>query len=277
MVLIVNHNMDELKKQGDAFMTDIMSIASQIPAQISTITISIKLDKELNLTRIISEFESSIVKDFMYAITGNKKSIEISDKKQFNNSIIFKCNNIPVDNDGHFLDKQAVKVFCNGSLHITGVKNIKDALYLAEVFTTMIELIYGGDGVSDMFKILEYDIQLMNFYFKLPGMVDGKVLRLVDVLNYLRNNTKYAVSYNNERHAGIIIRSPTFSLLIFDTGNVIVCSIKETSQLVEAKVFVQNILFSLPGKFGMNKESICRKRHKKDDNDFDYSRYLVLK
>jgi TATA-box binding protein (TBP) (component of TFIID and TFIIIB) len=267
----------QIKKQGDAFMTEILNIASQVPAQISTITISIKIDNEFNLARITSDFENSTIQDFIYAITGNKQSIEISNKKQFNNSIIFKCNNIPTDTDGYILDKQAVKVFCNGSLHITGVKDIKDALYLAEVFTTMIELVYGGDGVSNMFNIVGFEIQLMNFYFKLPGMVDGKVLRLVDVLKYLRKNTKYAISYNNERHAGIIIRSPTFSLLIFDTGNVIICSIKETSQLVEAREFILHKLYVLPEKFIIDKECISRKRHKKDDPEFDYSKYLVLK
>lgn len=268
--------MDELKKQGDAFMSEILSIASEIPAQISTITISIKIDKELNLAIIASEFDTSTVKDFIYEITGNKQSIEISKKKQFNNSIIFKCSNIPITDD-YILDKQAVKVFCNGSLHITGVKDIKDALYLAEVFTTMIELMYGGDGGSEMFKILGFDIQLMNFYFRLPGIIDGKVLRLVDVLNYLRTNTEYAASYNNERHAGIIIRTPTFSLLIFDTGNVIICSIKEISQLMEAREFMHHKLFNLPEEFKIDKECISRKRRKEDGNDFDYSRYLVLK
>lgn len=269
--------MEELRKEGSVFMTEILNIASQIPAQVSTITISIKIDKEFNLRNIISQFENSTIQDFIYEVTGNRKSIEISNKKQFNNSIIFKCNNIPTEENGHILEKQAVKVFCNGSLHITGVKDIKDALYLSEVFTTMIELIYGGDGVSGMFKIVGYEIQLMNFYFRLPGMVDGKVLKLIDVLNYLRKNTEYAVSYNNERHAGIIIRSPTFSLLIFDTGNVIICSIKETSQLIEAREFIHHKLFVLPEKFKMDKECIPKKRHKKNDIEFDYSKYLVLK
>lgn len=269
--------MDTLKKQGNEFMTEILSIAAGIGAQVSTITISIKVDKEFNLDKIILEFENSTIKNFIYAVTGNKQSIEISNKKQFNNSIIFKCNNIPTEEDGHILDKQAVKVFCNGSLHITGVKNIKDALYLAEIFTTMIELVYGGDGISDMFRVVGFEIQLVNLYFRLPGIVDGKVLTLVEVLKYLRKNTEYAVSYNNERHAGIIIRSPTFSLLIFDTGNVIICSIKEVSQLMEAKEFIKEKLFVLPEKLKIDKENISRKRQKMSDTEFDYSKYLVLK
>jgi hypothetical protein len=127
-----------------------------------------------------------------------------------------------------------------------------------------------------MFKILGFEIQLMNLYFRLPSMVDGKVLRLVDVLNYLRKHSDFAVSYNNERHAGIIVRSPTFTLLIFDTGNVIICSIKEASQLVEAREFIQNKVFLLPEKFQMDKECVSRKRTR-DNTEFDYSKYLVLK
>lgn len=271
--------MDLIYKQADEFMTNILAIASTIPAKVSTITIAVNTASQgFDLSKILEEFNTLKIKEFIYDVTGAKDSIVVSNKKQFFNSIIFKCNNIPTEEDGYILVKQAVKVFCNGSLHITGVKNIKDAIYLAEVFLTMIELMYDGDGLSYMFKITGFEVQLMNFYFKLSGMLNGYVLRLVDVRNCLRQNTSYSVSYNNERHAGVIIRTPTFSLLIFDTGNVIVCSIQDTLQLKEAKDFIQNNIVSLPSLCLIKKDCIvCKKQRKDRDKVFDYANYLVLK
>lgn len=270
--------MDTIYKQADEFMTDILTIASTIPAKVSTITIAITTaSKGFDLTKILEEFDTSEIKDFIYDVTGAKDSIVVSNKKKFSNSIIFKCNNIPTEEDGYVLLKQAVKVFCNGSLHITGVKDIKDAIYLAEVFLTMLELMYGGDGLSHMFAITGFEVQLMNFYFKLPSMLNGFVLQLVEVRNCLRQTTNYSVSYNNERHAGVIIRSPTFSLLVFDTGNVILCSIKDSSQLREAKDFIEDKILLLPDQYSIKKECITCNKQRKEDKAFDYANYLVLK
>lgn len=272
--------MDHIYKQSDEFMKSITDIASTIPAKVSTITIAVRTDASgFNLERLIKDFNSHNIQDFIYEVTGNKNNIVISTRKQFNNSIIFKCINIPTDEDGYVLDKQAVKVFCNGSLHITGVKNIKDALYLAEVFVTMIELIYGGDGGSSMFKIIGFEVQLINFYFKLPGMMDDKdnVLVLIDVMKKLRQTTNYSVTYNNERHAGVIVRAPTFTLLIFDTGNVIICSIKDPIELTEAKEFIQNKIFCLTDECMNKRYCSVYKKHEKEKNNFDYAKYLILK
>ncbi len=272
--------MKHIYQQSDEFMKSIMEIACTIPAKVSTITIAVRTDANgFKLEKIIKEFDSYNIQDFIYEVTGNKNNIVISTRKQFNNSIIFKCNNIPTDEDGYVLDKQAVKVFCNGSLHITGVKNINDALYLAEVFVTMIELMYGGDGRSSMFKIIGFEVQLINFYFKLPGMMDDKdsILVLVEVMKKLRQTTDYSVTYNNERHAGVIVRSPTFSLLIFDTGNVIICSIKDPIELTEAKEFIQTKIFSLTDDCMNKRNCSVYKKHEKDKNNFDYAKYLVLK
>lgn len=270
--------MEQLYTKGQTFMTEMLEIANAISAKISTITIALKTNSMFNLEKVINNFHKNDIQNFIYDITGDKHSINLSNKKTFCNSIIFKCCNIPTNKEGHILDKQAVKVFCNGSVHITGVKDIYDALYLGEVFITMLELIYGGTGVQSMFQITDYEIQLMNFYFKLPGMLEGMTLKLVDVLSYLKTNTNYAVTYNNERHAGVILRSPTYSVLIFDTGNVIICSITEPSHLQEAVDFVKDKLFKVTEHYLINKEVLNLKRIcRKKTIDFDYTQYLVLK
>lgn len=236
----------------------------------------------LDLTKILEAFEMEDIQKFIFDVTGDSKAIYTSSKRTFNNSIVFKCRNVPTD-DGTVLDKQAVKVFCNGNVHITGVKRIQDALYLGDVFVTMIELIYGGDGLSKMFSFKGFDVQLINLYFQVPlsssnsDCEKAQVLDLVKVKEYLQRETPYYVCYNTERHAGVIVKAVEFTLLVFDTGNVIISSIKQPSQLAVVRDFIKEHIIGLPNCGALIEKSVVKYACKKPKRDFDYGQYLVLK
>ena len=244
-------------------------------ASISTMTILLVLDKSVNLTKVLDEFKTDNIQDFICEVTGDKNSITTSSKRPFNNAVVFNCRKIYTD-DGTLLEKQAVKVFCNGNIHITGVKNVLDALYLGDVFVTMLEIMYGGDGMSSMFTFTRFDVQLVNLYFQVPLPSVKQVLDLRKVKDVLQKTTPYYVCYNTERHAGVIVKATDFTLLIFDSGNVIISSIKEPYQLQIVKGFVQEHIIGLPSKDTvLNKPDKYSKRAKQDP--FDYGSYLVLK
>lgn len=271
--------------QADAtkFMEEVEEIASTIPAVISTMTVLIVLDSvdssermPLDLTKILEAFETDEIQQFISDVTGDSKAIYTSSKRTFNNSIVFKCRNVPTE-DGTVLDKQAVKVFCNGNVHITGVKRIQDALYLGDVFVTMIELMYGGDGLSKMFSFKSFDVQLINLYFQVPLSLSDKVLDLVKVKEYLQRETPYYVCYNTERHAGVIVKAVEFTLLVFDTGNVIISSIKRPSQLAVVRDFIKEHIIGLPNCGTLVEKEVLKYGCKRPKRDFDYSQYLVLK
>lgn len=258
-------------------MKEIHTIAETIPATISTMTVLLVLNQSLNLQKILQEFTTPTIQTFLQDVTGDAKSIYTSSKRPFNNSLVFKCKDVPTD-DNSILNKQAVKVFCNGNVHITGVKNINDALYLGDLFTTMIELIYGGNGVCSMFTFLRFEVQLVNLYFQLPLVSNDKVLDLTKVMHYLQQNTPFFACYNTERHAGVIVKAIDFTLLVFGSGNVIISSIKEPSQLKVVRDFIQEYILQLPLRLEVlvDKPLLITKRHNPNPS-FDYNKYIVLK
>lgn len=263
-------------------MQQIHTIAETIPATVSTMTILLVLNHPLNLNKILEEFPTDTIQTFLLEVTGDAKSIYTSSKRPFNNSLVFKCKSIPTDNNT-ILEKQAVKVFCNGNVHITGVKNITDALYLGDLFVTMIELMYGGNGASNMFTFSRFEVQLVNLYFQLPLLStpgNDKLLNLTQVMLYLQQNTPYYVCYNTERHAGVIIKAIDFTLLIFSSGNVIISSIKDPSQLQVVRDFIQKHIICLSSCTDtlVDKPLLLGNKYiKRPKPDFDYSKYIVLK
>lgn len=243
-------------------------------------TILLVLNHPLNLNKILEMFSSETIQSFLLEVTGDTQSIYTSSRRPFNNAVVFKCKGVPTDNNT-ILDKQAVKIFCNGNVHITGVKNITDALYLGDLFATMIELMYGGIGGSYRYTFSRFEVQLVNLYFQLH-LVDSndKLLNLSKVMQYLQNNTPYYACYNTERHAGVIVKAVEFTLLIFSSGNVIISSIKEPSQLEVVRDFIQEHIICLPSQTDMIVDKpllLCNSHHKRPKPDFDYNKYIVLK
>jgi hypothetical protein len=213
---------------------------------------------------------------------GGKETIYPSSKKAFHNAVVFKTKG--VEDDGRVLGKQSVKIFCNGNMHITGVRNLCDALYLADVFSTIVELIYGGNGAQGFFEICDYQIQLINFYLIIPTTKENTLLDLNKVCNVLKCNTPYFVSYNTERHAGVIVKAVDFTLMVFDSLNVLISSIKNVEQLVIARDFIKSHVFTLVDSgccLDESYELICpnpkRNRHKNEHNKFDYGLYIMLR
>lgn len=271
--------MSHLQEDATKFMQQIHTIAETIPATVSTMTILLVLNQPLNLQKILEQFTTGTIQTFLSEVTGDAKSIYTSSKRSFNNSLVFKCKGVPTDNNTT-LDKQAVKVFCNGNVHITGVKNITDALYLGDLFITMIELMYGGNGASNMFTFSRFEVQLVNLYFQLPLLSSDKLLNLTKVMLYLQQNTPYFVCYNTERHAGVIVKAVEFTLLIFSSGNVIISSIKQASQLQVVRDFIQEHVICLSSRTDtlVDKPLLLGNKYiKRPKPNFDYNKYIVLK
>ena len=275
---IMTTNVSNLQTNATVYMERINAIASTIPATVSTMTVLLVLNQPLDLNKVLEDFKSDDIQNFIYEVTGDSKSVYTESKRPFNNSLVFKCKGVPT-NDGTVLDKQAVKVFCNGNVHITGVKKITDALYLGDVFATMLELVYGGDGISNMFTFTSFDVQLVNLYFQLDMPSKDKLFDLSKVKDLLTSTIPYFVCYNTERHAGVIIKAVEFTLLIFNSGNVIISSIKHPVQLEIVRDFIKNNIVNLPKQVALlDKPSAMTHNYiKRAKQDFDYSKYIILR
>ena len=244
-------------------------------------TISIKLKgADLDLQRVQESFQtSSEIQDFLREISGYNQPVVMTSKAKFFNSLMFKCVNLTTDDTNKMLQSQSVKLFCNGNLHITGVKNITEALYIGEVFGIILDLVHGGNiGVFSVEG--QPSVQLVNVCIKLP-IPDNNIINLQNTVTTLKTKTTYFVCYNTERYPGIIVKAPNFSLLIFDSGNLIITATKTVEQIREAHDYITaNLIPALPDLLTQScsdrssNEGVKTRSRKRV---FDYGQYVELR
>ena len=243
--------------QAVALMQEFNSAAALLPATLTTMTVLIRVATpvSLDLQNIKNEFMSDAGQQLIQQITRGSNDIQLTSKEVFNNSLIFKCRG-----------KEAVKVFTNGNMHMTGIKDLMDAVCLADVFAAMIK----SYGASPDFSFV---IQLANFCHTLADIAPSSKLDLGKLESHLRSRTPYATFYNTERHAGVIMRAPAFTLLTFESGKTIISSVTTPEELKEAGDFIKEHLTPLAQQctVAVSLGATTRKRK------FDYNQYLLLK
>lgn len=256
----------------NAFMTGLLAVTPP-GLHLSTMTVLVKLDREVSLVRVADGAPAQT--DFVREVVGSADAISIRVPKEgnrsFNNCLIFDCAS----------PKVTVKVFCNGNLHITGARSTTQAVETAEVFATLFELIYGGDGVSSLFNVIGFDVQMINHHYKLPGIPKDTVISLPALKDALKKVSPYFVSYNNEHHAGVILKAPQYTIIVFESGNTIFTAITTAVQLAEAFGFFKGFMDTHLDALLMPQVPIKKRANKRGrttkNQGFDYGAFIVLK
>jgi len=258
--------------RASEFMTEIRQCLAKLPVQthISTITVNVKLSKTIHLEEIKANFQQEHVQDFVHCVDGMEGVLfSPTNTKNFSNSLVFK---FPSGKQ-----QKAIKVFCNGSLHITGYNDLQKAMYMAEVFAAFLELIEGGDGLQDTFHIREYAIQTINICYKLEISQDMKI-NLGVLASLLQKTCNYYISFNTDQYVGLVIKAPNFQVLVFESGSVILTCVKDVPMIEMAFWFSHKTLTDLLDQVVADKYTTTRKpKNKSDNTEFDYSKYIVLK
>jgi TATA-box binding protein (TBP) (component of TFIID and TFIIIB) len=206
------------------------------------------------------------------------------DKSTFHNCTIFMLH----DQDQRH--RVAIKCFTNGTLHITGVKSLQRAYDIAEMFCSLIEVIEGGCGVGEWYSIQDSSIQMINMHVSL-SLEEGQLLNLDMTHDVFSKTNVCMVSYNNERHSGVIVKFLTedavcVSILIFDSGNILLCGVKSCNDFIETCRFIMriveqykdNIFFDARSTLTMDVKKKRRgRRQQKGHGQFDYGKYILLK
>jgi TATA-box binding protein (TBP) (component of TFIID and TFIIIB) len=237
-------------------------------------TVMVKLNGEdFNLESIYNSFhDNTKINEFLSSVMGKEDAIEIKKKgKHFNNSLVF---NIMINGRG---SKQSVKVFCNGSLHITGFKTLLEVLEVAEVFATIFEILDGGSGIDDIYSIKEYKVQLINIYYQTQGLTSEQGLDLQGLHRLIVEKSDYYSVFNNERYSGVVIKAPEFTVLVFDSGNIILTAITTIEQIRSAYMYMHNFMKTNIYNIRIDKMQMKRYDTKRVKENFDYGKYLVLK
>ena len=249
---------------------------SSAPRNIDNIVALVKQPEEHEaLTSLINE-----------VFGGQSMFFPKSDTVTFHNCRVF----VFMDNrGGHTNDdckKIAIKCFTNGTLHITGVDRLQRAQEIAEMFCVLIELVDGGTGIDGMYTIRNHNIQLINIHSSLK-LQENNSIDLLELSMLLRRHTTVVSSYNNERHSGVIIKYLTsnmnnVSILVFESGNILVCGVKDKVDFVESFDFIidfvqnhQNEIY-IADTNSILKNRLVRKRQK-TERKFDYGQYLLFK
>lgn len=242
---------------------------------VTTITICVYLSHAApDIEALIQVYESTsgVHQDFITEVFGGKEAFYPS-RRTFMNSVIFtlKPN---VDK----ATKVAIKCFKNGSLHITGVRTVQRALTIAQAFCVYYDLV-----ASCNYSVTDFDVQMTNVHFSFD--VDQGRFNLSEVFNIVLSSTEHECMYNNERHAGVIIKYlcqtlKKISIIIFESGNLLICAFCTSEEYKEAWDFITGFMnenWSKMFSLDVPMKSVKRTKSNHNDNAFDYGKYLVLK
>lgn len=250
------------------------------PPYITTMTICFFLSKPPQSIDMVADFvskpPSNLGQSLIDDVFGGKAIFFARPRsKCFPNCIVFTL----IETKSR---KVAIKCFTNGALHITGVENVGRALEIAEMFGALLELVEGGNGCGSMFEVERFELQLMNVHFQM-NIHEGKI-DLERLFQFVLQRTQHMSSYNKERHNGLIVKiltenMHTVSVIVFDSGNILVCACKDDTSFTEAYSFIigilQDVWLEVWQKDVLSKQ-VCNKRKRKHKDNFDYGQYIIL-
>lgn len=224
---------------------------------ISTITALVTLNKRVNLNTVQSGIKLDNSQLFIKDVIGH---IKLKENNNFHNSLLLR------------IGKQTIKIFTNGNLHITGYKKANDIIYISNVICVLLEICNGGSGLETIYKMEKLKIELVNVCFKMD-IDDNEKVSLKDYHRNLKKYTNYYTSYDADHYAGVILKTPDYTVLTFESGQIII-SVKDNIEIiVEAYGTIMEFINSKKDNF-ITIKSICSSKRK---GDFDYNDYRILR
>lgn len=134
--------------------------------------------------------------------------------------------------------KKNIKVFRNGNLHITGEKNPEANIAIARDVCKVLEQCFGRARV-----VYDFDVQMVNTNFRVSiGLMLGPLREAV-----ARDPQVVRASYDPETYPGLnckvkVSSGRVASVLVFNSGHVIITGIKQFSELSQAFAFITGFI-----------------------------------
>lgn len=212
------------------------------PLQICTITVHIK--SSLEKIRVVE------VNNLDLTFLGT--DVEINQTNSFYNSTTIRFKTMEKK-------KRAIKVFNNGSLHVTGYNNLTEAIKSGEKVLKLLD----DSAVVNTFKI-----QMMNTCVKsIVGLDLNELTKVFEM-------TQHITSYDVERHPGLKVKvkcgNRYVTLLIFRTGSVLITGVQQPGELLVAFRELVDILDRNDDVWVL--EHLAKKH--KVEKGFDYGAFL---
>lgn len=242
------------------------SSLSPSPLRISTITFGFKLvDTEIILSELANNFKKTMFArsiEFKKNSKKSKKNMELN--YNFYNQCSIQCF-IPHELYKNQLVKISVKVFHNGSFNVTGARSIQGIVH---TIRELLKYLLSYNNVlkyNNKICIKDVKINMINTDFSIEKKIKQKMLN--DILNnekysiengsfvkrsvfdpdsyhgvkikYVYNNNEDNLSYTRK---GVEKLSSELSILVFNTGNIIITGGKTAEETYGAYNFILNVL-----------------------------------
>lgn len=231
---------------------------------IATIASSCKLNSNIDLNNINNYLQLS--KEDIITVKYNKDIRSLDEKvlkkrkkknpKRFLNQVTIEVN---VPNGTHKTKKLNMKLFCNGSIQMSGAKNVSQCNCALEkllnklvtpvtVKDKEIHFVFNkteDDKISYCNKIdvIIFKINMINSSFSVNYLINR------DKLYELLIDNGVNCKYETVNHAAVIIYytlkeniNRTVTALIFESGKIIITGAKNKEEIVETFNYVNNIL-----------------------------------
>lgn len=206
---------------------------------ISTITLHCKILTRLNIQNIMTSWRNT---DNMIICINKKKNKNLKKNSKFYNQVPI---NITIN------DKKkpiSIKLFTNGSIHMTGCKNIDNAISALKIlfdelnYLNTLNKCYLDLEQLNVDNINEIKIAMINSNFYIGFEIDRE--KLYQILK----NDKINCNYDPLIYAGVIIRHEYLDKLttipVFEKGSIIITGAKEYNQIINAYNFINKYLLS---------------------------------
>jgi len=215
---------------------------------ISTITVVCKTNTKFISENILKYFKinnDAII--FNGEKTKKKKRKRQKDKRYFYNQISFrvkvKSKNKPIH----------VKLFVNGSLHITGCKTIENINEVINVVFEKLRKLYAikinghfeeKPMITDIngLEIKTIDIVMINSSFKIPLCINRHNLFV------LLQSNKIQCNFDPQNYAPVTIKfecnDKIITILIFEKGSIIIAGATNCNHIKTAYTFINKFIYS---------------------------------
>lgn len=227
---------------------------------ISTMTISCHFDTVFNVEYIgkYMELNNNTVVCIKYGKKGSERTlVPLKKKKKKKNERVFYNQTTLLIRPEPWKKYINMKLFKNGSIQMTGVKNICDSIKALNILCNELKKIRGikfKDRIEQkkyvtkyeslsIEKIIDYKICMINSGFNI-----GFVLCREELYNILRNDDDIQCKYDIDRHACVDIKyyykdRKKISIFVFEKGSIIITGANNCNHILEAYKYITNKLY----------------------------------
>jgi TATA-box binding protein (TBP) (component of TFIID and TFIIIB) len=226
-----------------------MTLACKLPIKFNVILIAKYLELSESFIQTIKCGNNSEICRTLVPIKHKNKKPTKKNKKNFYNQVTIVINCVDVS-------KINVKLFKNGSIQITGCKNISSVIWILKklffklqepvqiteesIIETNFTQTYADPYIFlNIMDISDLKIAMINSNFDIGFNIDRE--KLFDLLI----SNKYDCEYDPSRHAGVKIRykvsysnEHSSSIFVFDKGSIIITGAQNYLQIMECYKFI---------------------------------------